>query len=222
MNHSATKSGLDLLGLVLSLVVASMVAGVAVKKTGKYLPFLFLGPALCAIGGGLLSTIKARDSVGKIIGFEILIGAGIGSFFQLGMLAAQAEYAKQPHIIGKVTGVTTFTQMLGGLIGLAVGGSIFADKLSQNLDKYAPGVDAKVASSPTDIRTIVSGDQLQAVIHAYTDSLRWAYITIVPLAGYALICAIFIKNRPLLGGHGAKAEKPASETPTDEKKPTSN
>ena len=135
LNHSATQAGLDLLGLILALVVTSMVVGLLVKKFGKYTPFLIGGPMLCCIGGGLLYTIKPSTNFGNIIGYEILIGVGIGSFMQLGMLASQAEFAKEPHLMGKVMGVITFSQMLGGIVGLAVGGSIFGDELSSNLAK---------------------------------------------------------------------------------------
>lgn len=61
----------------------------------------------------------------------------------------------------------------------------------------APGVPAVVASSPTEIRGIVAGEDLANVVHAYTHSVRWTYICGVPVAGIALICALCIKNRPL-------------------------
>lgn len=76
-----------------------------------------------------------------------------------------------------------------------------------------------VASSPTDIRSVVSGIDLANVVHAYTQSVRWGYICAIPVAGVATTCAIFIKNRPLgppkqpkTAGDSEKGKLPAQET----------
>ena len=83
-NHSATKSGLDLLGLVLSLVITSAVIGIFVRKTGRYTPFLIAGPLLMALGTGLLFTIRQGTPFSRIIGFEIITGSAVGMAMQLG------------------------------------------------------------------------------------------------------------------------------------------
>ncbi|KAK9899939.1 MFS general substrate transporter [Cystobasidium minutum MCA 4210] len=197
LGHSATKAGLDLLGLILSLVATNIVCGICVRILGKYTPFLIGGPMLAAIGCGLLFTVDEHTKFANVIGFEILAGVGIGMFMQMGMLAAQAEYAKEKQKISRVMGVLTFIQMLGGLVGLAISGAIFNDELQSNLEKFAPGVPTVVASSPTEIRGVVSGEALANVVHAYTQSVRWTYICGVPVAGIALICGLLIKNRPL-------------------------
>lgn len=218
LGHSATKAGLDLLGLILSLVITNIVVGISVRKIGKYTPFIIAGPMIAAIGAGLLYTVDENTKFANVIGYEILCGVGIGMFMQLGMLAGQAEYAKEKEKMGRVMGVLTFIQMAGGVIGLAVAGAVFSDELKSNLAKCrsildhhhlsceltslhdsadAPNVPAVVANSPTDIRNVVSGQDLANVVHAYTQSVRLTYICAVPVAGVAVICALFIKNRPL-------------------------
>jgi hypothetical protein len=82
-NHSATKSGLDLLGLVLSLVITSAVIGIFVRNTGRYVPFLVAGPLFMAIGTGLFFTIREGIPFGRIIGFEVICGLGIGMSMQV-------------------------------------------------------------------------------------------------------------------------------------------
>jgi hypothetical protein len=54
------------------------VAGIAVKKTGKYLAPIYVGWVLTVIGAGLLTTLRADSSLAKSIGFQIVIGGGIG------------------------------------------------------------------------------------------------------------------------------------------------
>lgn len=87
-NHSATKAGLDLLGLILTFVFASIVAGGTVRKFGRYKPFLVIGPLISCIGAGLLYTITPSTKLANIIGYEVLIGVGAGSCMQLLTLGA--------------------------------------------------------------------------------------------------------------------------------------
>jgi hypothetical protein len=61
----------------------------------------------------------------------------------------------------------------------------------------APAAPSVVASSPTIIRDVVSGDDLANVVHAYSQSVRWTYVCAIPVAILAVVCALFVKNRPL-------------------------
>lgn len=80
--HTPTKSGIDILPFMLAVVISSMISGVIISKTGHYYPFLVLGPLITPIGGGLLYTIDQFTSSAKLIGYQILLGAGVGSAFQ--------------------------------------------------------------------------------------------------------------------------------------------
>lgn len=113
----------------------NIVSGLSVRIIGKYTPFLIVGPMITAVGAGLLFTVDEFTKFANVIGYEILCGVGIGSIMQLGMLGAQAEYAKEKEKMGRVMGVLTFVQMLGGVIGLAVAGAVFNDELRSNLRK---------------------------------------------------------------------------------------
>ena len=57
-NHSATKSGVDILALMLSVVISVIASGRIVGTFGNYWVFLVLGPFPGAIGAGLLYTVS--------------------------------------------------------------------------------------------------------------------------------------------------------------------
>ena len=59
----------------------AVVAGIAVKKTGRYLIPICVGWILIAIGAGLLTTLDANSSIAKAVGFEVVIGSGIGMVY---------------------------------------------------------------------------------------------------------------------------------------------
>jgi hypothetical protein len=57
------------------------VAGIAVKKTGQYLILIYAGWILIIIGAGLLTTLRADSSIAKAIGFQVVIGSGVGMVY---------------------------------------------------------------------------------------------------------------------------------------------
>ena len=62
---SATKSGIDVIPLILSNVVASIIAGGLITVIGYYTPFLIVGSILLAIGCGLISTLDVDTPFAK-------------------------------------------------------------------------------------------------------------------------------------------------------------
>jgi hypothetical protein len=55
--------------------------GIAVKKTGKYLNATYVGWMLTVIGAGLFTTLRADSSLAKSIGFQLVIGGGLGTLY---------------------------------------------------------------------------------------------------------------------------------------------
>lgn len=54
-----------------------------VSRIGYYLPFSIFGTVLIAISNGIISTYSPTTSVGKRIGYQILMGVGYGSTQQM-------------------------------------------------------------------------------------------------------------------------------------------
>jgi hypothetical protein len=57
------------------------VTGIAVRKSGQYLILIYAGWILIAIGAGLLTTLRADSSIAKAIGFQVVIGSGVGMVY---------------------------------------------------------------------------------------------------------------------------------------------
>ena len=53
-------------------------SGVVIKKTGKYLTPLYLGWVLTIVGAGLLTTLRADSHFAKAVGFQLVVGSGVG------------------------------------------------------------------------------------------------------------------------------------------------
>jgi hypothetical protein len=67
---------------MMAVVLTSMGAGIIISITGHYYPFLVFGPAFTPIGGGLLYTVTQFTSTAKLVGYQILLGSGVGLAFQ--------------------------------------------------------------------------------------------------------------------------------------------
>ncbi|PKX94105.1 MDR family MFS transporter [Aspergillus novofumigatus IBT 16806] len=178
-DSSAMKSGIQLLPLMLATVVSSIVMGGAVTVAGYYTPFLIGSSAIAAIGAGLITMYEIDISTGKWIGYQIVLGAGVGAGFQIPMTAVQTVLPAEDIPIG--TAAVMFFQTLGGALFIAVAQSVFQNGLISGLAKYAPTVDpaAIVKAGATEMRPVLIKlgqlDQLMNVIKAYMDGLRASY-----------------------------------------------
>ena len=80
-DKSPTGAGVDLFGLSYSISLVAIVAGVVVKKTGKYVITTFVGWVLMIVGAGLLTTLHADSSLSKSVGFQLVVGGGVGIIY---------------------------------------------------------------------------------------------------------------------------------------------
>ncbi|KAF8206066.1 transporter [Mycena galopus ATCC 62051] len=194
-HHSATKSGLDILPMLVSGIVIMIGSGVLVSKFGYYYPFLVAAPPFLAVGSGLLYSIDLTTSGGKLAGFQIILGASTGLGMQNSIVAIQVEFKDEPKLLAQAQSVASFFQFLGGMIGLSVAEAVFSTELTKFLVRYAPDAPAAIArNSPTAIYTDLPAALVAGVIKAYIQSLRVVYILGVPIAGLSLLTVLFIKN----------------------------
>ncbi|KAF8142681.1 ABC transporter [Mycena galopus ATCC 62051] len=193
--RSATKSGIDLLPFMLGFVLTVISSGQIVSRIGYYWPFLIVAPVFLAIGSGLLYTISLSTSSAQIIGFQILAGVGIGMGMQNALLAVQVEFRTTPRLMGQAMAMASFSQYLGGTLGLGVAEPVFSSELTRNLMRYAPDAPVEIVKdTPTAIYTALPAAMIPDVLRSYTEALRIVFVLGVPMAGIALVSACFIQN----------------------------
>ncbi|KAJ6577048.1 transporter [Mycena vulgaris] len=218
-HHTATKSGIDLLPFMLGVVLTVISSGQLVGKFGYYWPFLLCAPLFLAVGSGLLYTLNTGTSSAKIVGFQILAGIGTGMGMQNSLLAIQVEFRNAPRLLGQATSMASFSQFLGGTIGLGVAEPVFSSELSKYLLKYAPEAPAEIVKqSPTAIYTALPAAMIPGVVKSYSEALRIVFVLGVPVAGLALISAFLIQNIRIVKSTPPAAAAPAAEKGTVEEK----
>ncbi|MDX6568981.1 MAG: hypothetical protein QOH15_1559, partial [Gaiellales bacterium] len=213
---SATTSGLLLLPLLLGAATTTAISGRLISRTGRYKVFPLAGLALMAVGLLLLSDLDATSSRTRACVFVGIFGLGFGLVSQVLTLAIQNSV--EPRDIGIATASANLFRALGGSLGVAVFGAIFASRLSTSLARTIPGrahVDPnRLQASPAAIRSLPVDLQL-AVQHAVASSLHVVFLVAAPFAALGLIAVLFLREVPLRSARSAET-RPHSPTPVDQ------
>lgn len=86
---SAISSGVRLIPVILGLTITQIVVGGLITVTGIHNPFLILGPAIAAVGSGLFMLLDEESSTGQWIGFQIVLGVGVGFCLTIPLMLSQ-------------------------------------------------------------------------------------------------------------------------------------
>ncbi|KAJ7983025.1 major facilitator superfamily domain-containing protein [Mycena polygramma] len=168
---SAVKSGTENLGMILSFVVATILAGCMVTFLGYYVPFMILASIIMPIGAGLISTLTVDSGPAKWIGYQVLFGFGAGLGMQQPFIAAQTVFDSIDVPPG--TSLLVFLQTLGGALFVSIGQNIFTRHLAAGLAREIPGLDPRMVlnTGATDLKATIAPQYLPAVLEVYNQAL---------------------------------------------------
>ncbi|MEV4146697.1 MDR family MFS transporter [Amycolatopsis sp. NPDC049691] len=193
---SATTSGVRLLPMVLALLVASIAAGNAVSRTGRYKIFPLAGAAGMTTGLYLLSRLDTDTGFWEASAYMAVLGLGIGLGMQVLTIAVQntVDYAD----LGVATSGVTFLRSIGSSFGAAIFGTVYANQLTPKLAALPvpPGTDPRALQVPTALHALPEAVSAP-VIKAYSDSLHVVFLAAAPVGLVALALAFFLKEVPL-------------------------
>ena len=198
---SPTGAGVKLLPFILVQVATLIVSSRVIPRIGRLKPVIALGPLFCILGAGLLYSVKYGTPVRNILGFEVLIGIGIGMCLQNTMLAAQFELKREPWLISIGTGMVVFIGFYGRIIGISVATCILENVLQKKLHHYAPDMPAQyvtqIINQASAVWTTVPPQYREPALRAYTDVLRIVYILGLPFGVLAFIFALCLTNEKM-------------------------
>ncbi|KAK4226622.1 putative efflux system protein [Podospora fimiseda] len=199
---SAVKSGIMNLPMLISLVIVSVVVGGIVTVWGYYTPFMIFCAVVSTIGYGLMITFEPDTGAGKWIGYQILVGVGIGAGMQQPLMAVQTVL----DIVDVPTGasVIIFLQTLGGALFVAVSQNVFTNKLVEYVAEYVPeafGGDASaiLMVGATSVQEVVKPEWLDGIELAYNDALTQTFYVFTILSALSIIGAVFVEWKSVKG-----------------------
>src|SRR5581483_387563 len=134
--RSPTSSGLQLTPMMAGLLVTSIASGQLISRTGRYRPYPIAGTAIATAGMGLLAQLNVHTTTVATSLYMLVLGLGLGMVMQVLVLAVQN--AVPANVMGVATSGSIMFRQIGGSVGIAVFGAIFANHLRTNLAKTLP------------------------------------------------------------------------------------
>ncbi len=193
---SATVSGYQMLPLLGGLIVTAVASGQIVSRTGRYRVLMFVALGLMAIGLFMLSHLRADTPIPVLWAWMFVTGLGVGPTFAVFTLIVQNNVPVER--LGTATSNLTFFQQVGGTVGLALTGTIFATSLSDELPRQlgSAGVPPAVGGALADSGGLDSltgvGDLGAAILAAIPDAAREGVRPFVPAIVEAIHAALSI------------------------------
>ncbi|WP_324614781.1 MFS transporter [Streptomyces albireticuli] len=188
---SSTASGLLLLPLMLGMLTAQLAAG----RRGS--ASAVLGGTGTALGALLLLLLGTDTPVAVASALTLVIGVGIGLLMQNTLLTTMSSAA--PRDMGAATGTVTLVRMLGGSLGVAVLGAVYAHRMDGVLAERlgTPAADRLTAGGT--LTPALLGDMPAAVRdtvrEAVTSGLHGVLVGAVLLSAVALGVTAAVRAR---------------------------
>ena len=202
---SSADSGLALVPLMLGLITTSTAAGFVVAKTGRYKLLTTAGPVIGAVGLWLMHNMSADTTIVGAAWRVLIVGAGIGLTMQnLVLIAQNSVHARDT---GVITSLATLSRSVGGTIGIAILGTLFANQLRENIgERLTPlgGSSRLGASEELDSSTILDASNsslpapvAEALRLGVADTLLDLFLLGIPFMATAFLACLLLRRDEL-------------------------
>jgi len=195
---SPTASGLQMLPLMGGSLVTSVISGQLISRTGRYKVFPLAGTACTSLGLFLLSRMSTET--GTVTASLIMLGLGLGLGLVMQVLVIAVQNSVEYRDLGVATSGATLFRLIGGSLGTAVLGAVFAARLAANLSRLLPpGAEGAGLGAGVNPQTL---SQLPAAVRvayaqAFTISLGTVFLVATTIALFGFLLTWLLPERPL-------------------------
>jgi EmrB/QacA subfamily drug resistance transporter len=215
---SPTLSGIAMLPIMAFVLSMSIWSGRRISKRGKYRVYPIVGTSVLTLGMFLLAQfgIGITTPYWHTAIFMAMIGAGLGLTMQVLVLSVQNSVDYRD--LGVATSTATFFRSIGGSMGVAVFGEIFANRLAAHLSHGSVALQTlgarAVHMTPAQLKELKAAqpDVFSGFMHAIQPSLHVVFLAAVPFAGLGIIFALLLREVPLRRTTGRSAGVEAGDS----------
>jgi EmrB/QacA subfamily drug resistance transporter len=170
---SAQNSGAILTPMMISFVIAALIAGQVVTLTGKYKFVSILAGIVMVVGLFLFSRLTADTAYTIVIVDMLVLGLGLGGL--LPILNVVVQNAFPYHVMGIVNAAQQFVRSLGAVIAAPILGTVLANvfgaqmrlNLSQTLKQAISQLPAAEQMILTDPQSLTNAETQGAIQSAF-------------------------------------------------------
>ncbi len=206
---SPSVSGLLLMPMMLGMLVTSVVSGRLISRFGRYKLYPILGTAAMTFGLGLLALLSIESNDWQTAIDALWLGLGMGMVMQVLVLAVQNSVDYE-HL-GVATSGTMLFRSLGGALGVALFGAIFANQLHAQL---GPGMDFLAAVIPAAAKGLPPNLH-QEYITAVMAALQPVFLAAVSISALGFLLTFMLRELPLREGAAAEGIGESFAMPRD-------
>ena len=236
IGRSATNSGLVTMPMMISMAIASFIAGQIMSRVGRYKFLGVLGLSIMVAGVVLLARMDVHSTSTDATIAMILFGIGLGTAMPLFMLAVQN--AVPYRLMGVSTSTIQFLRSVGGTMGVAIMFSLIQSHYHKSLVANVPESVrsrpelSKALSDPQFILDTRSYNQVQAAFSSFgaqgqtlfsqtiegvktslATAIADAFLVAVFILAASVVISLFLKEVPLRKQHYTAEEELAAALP---------
>jgi EmrB/QacA subfamily drug resistance transporter len=192
---SPLTSGVLLMPMMLGMLATSVISGRIISRFGRYKLFPILGTGTMTFGLGALSLLTIESNDWQTAIDALWLGLGMGMVMQVLIIAVQNS-VDYKHL-GVATSGTMLFRSLGGALGVAMFGAIFANGLHAQL--AGPGMEFLSTVLPSAVRGLPPSLH-QEYITAVMAALRPVFLSAAIVSAFGFALAWLLHESPLREG----------------------
>jgi EmrB/QacA subfamily drug resistance transporter len=207
---SPTTSGLLLMPMMLGMLATSVISGRMISRFGRYKLFPIIGTATMTFGLAALSLLAIESHDWQTAIDALWLGLGMGMVMQVLIIAVQnsVDYER----LGVATSGTMLFRSLGGALGVALCGAIFANRLHAQL--AGPGMDFLATILPSAAKGLPP-ELHEEYITAVMLALRPVFLVAAAISAVGFALTFMLREYPLREGAPAEGMGESFAMPRD-------
>jgi EmrB/QacA subfamily drug resistance transporter len=207
---SPLTSGVLLMPMMLGMLATSVISGRIISRFGRYKLFPILGTGTMTFGLGALSLLTIESNDWQTAVDALWLGLGMGMVMQVLIIAVQNS-VDYKHL-GVATSGTMLFRSLGGALGVALFGAIFANRLHAQL--AGPGMDFLATVIPSAVKGLPPNLH-EEYITAVMAALRPVFLVAAAISAVGFALAWMLREYPLREGAPAEGMGESFAMPRD-------
>jgi EmrB/QacA subfamily drug resistance transporter len=180
------ESGLLLLPITLSMVVASTTTGRMIARTGRVAIYPIAGLVLASAALLALATLLPHLPTGLVLAATVALGMGLGTVMAPTQITVQ--HAAGKAALGSATATIALSRSIGGAVGVAVTGAVLF-LMAAHGSGGAPGALQRVLQGGSAYAASLSPSERSAMAGELDSAFRVAFALLACFTGAGAIVA---------------------------------
>ena len=165
-----------------------------------------VGGCLVVIGSALMYTVDLDDSRGRVFGYTVMIGAGVGMFGQAGYAVTQAVLKLED--IAPAIGFITLAQFVGITLSLALANAVLLNESQSEIQQILPDVplteiQEAILGARSSLVQSLAPDVQRRVLNAIVNAISDTYILVIVAGALVTTLSVAMRREKLFNAASA-------------------